>query len=257
MEFLPLKTRKFTPPQDKGKLFGLLNKFIPKLKEKDVVVVTSKIVAIDQGRFVPARSMAQKLKLIKREADGYLPGHVHGLTLKDTVLTPYAGIDRTNSNNHYILWPDRPHQAARKIWLHLKQRHCLKKLGVIISDSFCLPLRWGHMGISIGFWGFHPNRSYAGSKDIFGNKIIAGNSNLVDALSSLSGAVMGEGREQTPLLIIRGFKRLKFTSRSTKQELPAGPKKDMYSPLLRLFRTPKRIHKQPAQNLLKPHSVHG
>lgn len=234
----------------------LLDQFLPALKEKDVVVITSKIVAIHQGRFVPAKSMKQKLALIKQEADGVIPGQPHGLTLKGTVLTPYAGIDRTNSNNHYILWPGRPYQTARKIWLHLKQRRCLKKLGVIISDSFCLPLRWGHMGISIGFWGFHPNRSYTGSKDIFGNKIIAGNSNLVDALSSLSGAVMGEGREQTPLLIIRGFNRLKFTSLPARQELLAGPKKDMYSPLLRLFRTPKRIHKQPAQNLLKPHSVH-
>lgn len=236
MDFLPIKTRKFTPPQDKGKLLTLLDEFLPNLKEKDVVVISSKIVAIDQGRFVPARSMTQKLKLIKQEADGYLPGQVHGLTLKDTVLTPYAGIDRTNTDNHYVFWPENPPLAAKAIYKYLRRRHRLKNLGVIIADSFCLPLRWGHMGISIGFWGFHPNRSYAGSDDIFGHKIIAGNSNLVDALAALSGALMGEGAEQTPLLIIRGFTKLKFTDKNTLSEFKADPKKDMYAPLLKQFK---------------------
>jgi len=236
MEFLPIKTRKFTPPQDQGNLYKLLDEFIPKLKNKDVVVITSKIVAIHQGRFVPVKSMKQKLQLIKQEADGVIPGHIHGLTLKEAVLTPYAGIDRTNSNGHYILWPENPPLAAKKIWVYLKQKNNLKSFGVIIIDSFCLPLRWGHMGISIGFWGFHPNKNYANTKDIFGRKIIAGNSNLVDALSALSGTLMGEGAEQTPLLVIRGFVKLKFTDKNTLVEFRVNPKNDMYTPLLKQFK---------------------
>ena len=236
MDFLPIKTRKFIPPQDKGNLYKLLDEFLPQLKEKDVVVVTSKIVAIHQGRFVPARSLAQKLELIKQEADGIIPGHVHGLTLKGSVLTPYAGIDRTNAAGHYVFWPSQPHQTAKKIWQYLQTKHRLKNLGVIIIDSFCLPLRWGHMGISIGFWGFHPNYSYNGKPDIFGHKIIAGNSNLVDALSAFSGALIGEGNEQTPLLLIRGVNILKFTTTNTLAELQADPQKDMYAPLLKQFK---------------------
>ena len=236
MDFLPIKTRKFIPPQDKGKLWPLLDQFLPILKEKDVVVITSKIVAIHQGRFVPARSLAQKLELIKQEADGIIPGHVHGLTLKGSVLTPYAGIDRTNANNHYVLWPENPPLAAKKIRQYLRTKHRLKNLGVIIIDSFCLPLRWGHMGISIGFWGFHPNHSYNGTRDIFGHKIVAGNSNQVDALSAFSGALIGEGNEQTPLLLIRGVNILKFTATNTLAELQADPQKDMYAPLLKQFK---------------------
>src|SRR3989304_10102970 len=98
MDFLPIKTRKFAPPQDQGNLFALLDQYLPKLKEKDVVVVTSKIVAIGQGRTVPAKSMKQKLELILQEAAAYLPDQVHGLTIKDAALIPYAGIDRTNAN---------------------------------------------------------------------------------------------------------------------------------------------------------------
>lgn len=232
MQFLPLKTRKFTPPQDQGQLFHFLDEFLPPLKNKDLVIITSKIVSIHQGRFVPAKSMAQKIQLIKQEADAYLPAQPHGLTLKDMTLTPYAGIDRSNANNHYILWPDQPHQTAKEIRHYLLHQHRLQSLGVVIIDSFCLPLRWGHMGISIGYWGFHPNYSYNRQKDIFGHKIIQGNSNLIDALSAFAGALIGEGNEQTPLLLIRGFKRLKFTSQDTLSELKTDPADDIYAPLL-------------------------
>ncbi len=241
MDFIPIKTRKFTPPRDQGKLFELLDQYLPNLKNKDVVVITSKIVSIHQGRFVPAKSMKQKLQLIKQEADGYLPDHPHGLTLKDITLTPYAGIDRTNSNNHYVLWPDKPPLAAKAIYKYLRRRHRLKHLGVIIIDSFCLPLRWGHMGISIGYWGFHPNHSYNGTRDIFGHTIIQGNSNYVDALAAISGVIMGEGNEQTPLLLIRGFPRLKFTVKDTLAELKTAAADDLYAPLLRVLQPAEKL----------------
>lgn len=237
MQFLPIKTRKFTPPQDQGQLFSLLDEYLPKLKEKDIVVITSKIVAIHQGRTIKAKSLTQKIQLIKDEADAYFPNQPHGLTLKNMTLTPYAGIDRSNANGHYTLWPNKPHQTAKEIRQYLLHQHHLQNLGIIIIDSFCLPLRWGHMGISIGYWGFHPNHSYNGQPDIFGHKIIQGNSNLVDALSAFSGALIGEGAEQTPLLLVRGFSRLKFTSQNTLSELKTDPANDMYTPLLSNLKT--------------------
>src|SRR3989344_9144728 len=217
MEFIPVKTRKMLPPKDD--LYQLLDQSLPKLKEKDIVVVTSKVVAIGQGRTVKAKSMAQKIKLIKQEADGYLLKNPHGLTIKDLTLVAYAGIDRSNADNHYVLWPKNPHQEAKKIWTHLKRKQRVKSLGVIIIDSFCLPMRWGHYGISIGFCGLHPNKSYDGTNDIFGNKIILANSNFVDALSAISGVLMGEGKEQTPLLIIRNASFIKFTAKNTLKEI--------------------------------------
>ena len=132
--FLPIKTRKFLPPKDD--LYNLLDEFIHQLKEKDILVITSKIVSIHQGRVIKAKSLAQKIQLIKQGADAYFPSQPHGLTLKNLTLTPYAGIDRSNANNHYVLWPKKPHQQAKKIWQYLKQKHSLKNLGVIIIDSF-------------------------------------------------------------------------------------------------------------------------
>lgn len=236
MDFIPVKTRKFLPPRDN--LGRLLDESLPRLQNKDVLVVTSKIVAIGQGRCVPARSMKQKLELIKQEADGIIPGHTHGLTLKDTALIPYAGIDRSNGNGYYVLWPDNPYREARRIWLRLRNKYRLKHPGVIIIDSFCLPLRWGHYGLSIGFYGFHPNHRFDGRRDIFGRKVKSANSNYVDALSALAGVMMGETGEQTPLLIIRGAGWLRFTAKNTAAELAADREQDMYSPLLKLFSLP-------------------
>lgn len=237
MDFLPIKTRKFLPPKDN--LFKLLNDHLPALKDKDLLLITSKLVSIHQGRCVPitkTTTLKDKIALIKTEADAYLAQNPHSLTLKDLTLTPYAGIDRGNANNHYILWPKHIQLQAKTLWQYLKTKHHLKHLGIIIVDSFCLPLRWGHMGISIGFYGFHPNKPYAGQKDIFGAKIIQANSNLVDGLSALGAVLMGEGNEQTPLLLVRGFTKIKFTSKDTLPELKASPKDDLYAPLLKVFK---------------------
>ena len=239
MQFIPIKTRKFLPP--KADLYKLLEDHLPQLKDKDVLVISSKIVSIHQGRCVKVDKtkppLKQKIDLIKKEADAYFKDNPHSLTLKDHTLTPYAGIDRSNANNHYVLWPKNPTATAHQIWESLTKKHQLKDLGILIIDSFCLPMRWGHMGISIGFHGFHPNFEYSGKLDIFGNKIVQGNSNLVDGLSALCGVVMGEGNEQTPLLIVRDFNKLKFTSKPTHQELRIPKNQsDLYSLLLKAFK---------------------
>lgn len=237
MQFIPIKTRAFLPPKDD--LFSLFKDYLPPLKDKDVLVITSKIVAIHQGRTVKITkktTLKDKIKLIKKEADAYLKNQPHGLTIKDHTLTPYAGIDRSNANRHYVLWPKNPYKTAQNIWSKLKKQYHLKHFGVLIIDSFCLPLRWGHMGISIGFHGFHPNLEYAGKKDIFGHKIIQANSNLVDGLSAISGVIMGEGNEQTPLLVVRGFDKLRFTNKPTYKQLHINKhQSDFYAPLLKAF----------------------
>jgi F420-0:gamma-glutamyl ligase len=234
MQFTPIKTRKFLPPQDD--LYQLLDEFLPPLKEKDLLFITSKIVSIHQGRCLKITKTTNKNQLITREADGYYKNNVHSLTLKDMTLTPYAGIDRSNAKGHYVLWPKNPHQTAKKIWAYLRKKHKIKHLGLIITDSFCLPLRWGHLGISIGFYGFHPNKSYVGQKDIFGRTIIQANSNLVDGLAGLATVIMGEGNEQTPLLIVRNSQLVKFTTKDTLRELKIPQNQtDFYTPMLKAF----------------------
>lgn len=211
----------------------LLDEYIPKLKNKDILVITSKIVAIGQGRTVKITKSTDRIALIKQEADYFCPGQPSAMTVKDHTLTPFSGIDRSNANGYYVLWPKKPHQEAKKIWQYLTKKFKLKKLGVIISDSYCLPFRWGHLGIAIGFFGINPLYSYAGKKDIFGRKLVRHNQNFVDALAGLAVIHMGEGDEQTPLCLVRGFSKINFNQKDYSHSFYIDPQDDLYTPLLK------------------------
>ena len=158
------------------------------------------------------------------------------LTIKDHTLIPSAGIDESNGQRYYILWPKNSSKEAKKIAVMLKKRDKIKRFGVIITDSHTTPLRWGTQGISIGFFGIEPLKDYRGKKDIFGRKLKYTQSNIVDSLANLGVLMMGEGKEQTPMVIIRGFKNLRFTNKGTHRKLVIDPKKDLYYPLLKIFK---------------------
>jgi dihydrofolate synthase / folylpolyglutamate synthase len=239
MQFIPIKTRKFLPPRDD--VFKELDKRFPKLKEGDVLLIASKILAIHQGRCIKKLEVrSQKLKLIKQEADYSLPSYAIGdseiiLTIKDFTLIPSAGIDESNGNGYYILWPKNVNKLLQQIVTHLKKKHRIKNLAAIAVDSHTTPLRWGTQGISIGFWGLNPLYDYRGKKDIFNRRLKYTQRNLVDTLADLGALIMGEGGEQTPTVVLRGAKLVKFTKKDLYRDLVIPPKKDLYAPLLKPF----------------------
>lgn len=235
---IPIKTRVLKPPQDN--LYEVLDSSLTDLQEGDVICITSKVLSIHQGRCIPATSAADKEKLIKQEAESYLPGTANKagvpLTIKEHTLIPSAGIDESNANGYYILWPVDAMGAAKEICQYLKQKNNLEKLAVIITDSHTIPLRWGVVGISIGFWGINPLRDYRGSPDIFGRKLTMTQTNIVDALATAAVLIMGEGSEQTPILIIRDADFVEFNNSDLTQEFVISPELDLYAPLLKVFK---------------------
>lgn len=239
MQFIPVKTRKILPPKDD--FLVALDESLPKLKEGDVLLIASKVLAIHQGRCVKKSKIKnQKLKLINREANYSLPSHmVNGsditLSIKNYTLIPSAGIDESNGNGYYILWPKDVNRLLKKLVMSLKKKHHIKNLAAIAVDSHTTPLRWGTQGISIGFYGLKPLYDYRGKKDIFERKLKHTQRNLVDTLADLGALIMGEGNEQTPVAILRGAKFIKFTNKNTYKQLVIDPKKDLYYPLLKPF----------------------
>jgi F420-0:gamma-glutamyl ligase len=258
MKFIPVKTRALLPPKDD--VYKELERSLPKLKEGDVLFIASKVLAIHQGHCViikdvdkPASARAgrdgsarytQKHQLIKNEADYLLPkhklaGHEFILTIKDHTLIPSAGIDESNGNGYYILWPENTNKLCKEICNFLKKKYKIKKLGVVATDSHTTPLRWGTQGISIGFYGFNPLYDYRGKRDIFGRHLKYTQSNLVDALSAMAVLLMGEGDEKVPIIILRGAPFIKFTEKDLYKNFVIDPKKDLYAPLLKPFRKKK------------------
>lgn len=232
MKITAVKTRKFLPPKDN--LINLLDK-IKELKEDSVVAVTSKVVAIAEGRCVPFTDIT-KDKLAIKEADKYIsrelsPGGGILHTIKNNMLIASAGVDESNGNNYYILWPKDPTRSAEEIWAYLKKRFKLQNLGVIITDSRLVPLRRGVVGIAIGYFGFKPIKDYRGKKDIFGREFKMETSNLPDSLAAAAVLVMGEGAEIQPIAVIEDCPGLEFTS-ITDNSLIIEEKEDMFYPFL-------------------------
>lgn len=234
-----IKTRIFLPPHDD--LLSLIREeFIThKPKERSVIVITSKIVSIWQGRCVPINGPITKDELIKKEAELYLsrskvPKDYVMLTMKNNIMIPSAGIDESNGAGYYILWPEKPFSAAKTIYDFIAEEFKPAEFGVIISDSHTVPLRWGTMGIAISFWGFYPLKDYRGEEDIFKRKLRFSQLNIADALASTAVLAMGEGNEQTPIAIIENVPQIKFGDFDFLKENPLEIERenDIYGPLL-------------------------
>lgn len=234
-----IKTEKVT---DKNNgLINFVDKYIKKLEEKSVVVITSKIISILEGRIMRKEGIP-KAELIANESDRYLIysneycHHDFTLSVKDNLLIPNAGIDESNAFEHYILWPNDPYQTAKILWKYWRNKFRIKKLGVIITDSKTTPLRWGTTGVSIGYCGFDGLNNYIGKKDIFKKKMSVTKANIADGLAAAAVVVMGEGKERTPIAIITEFEKIKFkktaTSKKERKKFSISMEEDIYSPLL-------------------------
>lgn len=221
--------------------FTILDDSLPKLSSGDILIITSKIVSICERAVVKNDGSVEKRDLIKQETDYYLDvplSQTYGvtITIKNDKLVANAGIDESNGNGYFILWPHDPFQSASAIWAYVRKKYNVVKLGVIITDSHVIPLQWGTRGRALAWCGLEPLKDYIGTPDIFGNNLHTTKASVVDGLAAAAVAVMGEGREQTPLAVIKDVPFVSFLNRPpTKKEVEAltiTPSDDIYAPLL-------------------------
>lgn len=233
-----IKVRKFLPPKDD--LWDLISS-IKYLKENTVVAVTSKVVAIGEGRCLPIKSF-DKDQVAINEADKYIPRELvpNSLimhTIKNNMLVASSGVDESNGAGYYILWPKDSQKSAKNIWNFLREKYKVKNLGVVITDSRLVPLKRGVVGISIGFFGFKPLKDYRGKKDLFGREFRMETSNMPDSLATAAVLEMGEGDEMQPLAIIEEVPDLEFIQKEYKpktkdDDFEIEEKEDMFYPFL-------------------------
>jgi dihydrofolate synthase / folylpolyglutamate synthase len=237
MQIQAIRTHKITTTDQN--LFAILETYLAGLDEGSIVAITSKIVAICQGRVVPIGSV-DKHTLIAREADYFLPpdhSKYHmTLTITQGLLVPTAGIDESNGNGYYVLWPHALQDTANAVWAYLRRRFGRERLGVIITDSKTTPLRTGVTGVTLAHSGFHALQNYVGRVDCFGRRLRITQGNVVDALAAAAVLVMGEGSEQTPLAVISDLPSVHFQAREPSaeelQQLRIAQEDDIYGPLL-------------------------
>lgn len=224
MLITPIKTHKIT--QEDTDILSVLDKYISDVPEKSVVAVTSKIVSICEGRIVAIdpSNPEQKDQLIEEEAQVYLPRSANpynvSLTVTHDILAVSAGIDESNGNGYYILWPEDPQESANRIREYLCKRFSRKYIGVIITDSKTTSMRWGVTAITIGFSGILPLKNYINMPDIFGRPFAFEQMSIIDNLACSAALVMGEGSEQTPLALVNDVPMVEFVDHNpTTEEL--------------------------------------
>ncbi len=233
MMITPIKTRVF---KEREILFSFLAHYIKKIPEGSIVVITSKIVALSEGRTAVIRNARTKPALIRKESEQAIHNKYVWLTVKDGMMMASAGIDESNANGKLILLPRDSFTTAAKLRKEFQRHYKLKKFGVLITDSRTMPLRAGVTGVALGYAGFRGIRDYRGTPDIFGRKFKFSRTNVADSLASAATLVMGEGNEQQPLALIESAP-VEFCEKINRKESFIDIREDMYRPLLsKLFK---------------------
>lgn len=226
MPTLPLMVFPVQAPVQTG-AFDLIETLVASLEaagqtltDGDVLAVSSKYAAISEGRVITladvvvspeAAALAERYsmnpriaQLVYQEADhvfGGIPGFL--LTFKDGILSPNAGLDRSNIPNGYaVLFPDDPYRSAATIRAAVRAR-LGADIGVILTDSWLMPGRLGTTGVALATAGFKPIQDERGKTDLFGNPMQVTVRGIADTICAAAQLVMGERDEATPFAIVR------------------------------------------------------
>jgi coenzyme F420-0:L-glutamate ligase len=190
------------------------------VRNGDILAITSKIVAISEGRIVElnriapskkARSLSNKYhilpeicELIIKEADSIIGG-IDGviLTLKNSTLMANAGIDKKNAGpGNVVLHPENSTRTAEQMRDDFLRTEG-KRIGVVITDSRTQPLRVGTIGLALAVSGFDPITDERGKPDLFGRPLLITRRALADELATAAEVLMGETDECVPVVLIR------------------------------------------------------
>jgi F420-0:gamma-glutamyl ligase len=91
-----------------------------------------------------------------------------------------------------------------------------------------MPTRIGTVGVAIACSGFEPVEDERGKKDLFGNVLRVTFRAVADGLAATGVAIMGEGRESIPAVVVRGFKVTPTDRKLSKHDMAIDPEQDIY-----------------------------
>ena len=215
------------------------------LPDESIVVVSSKVVSLCESAIVPnPDGKISKEDLVKQDAEYWLPKEFsdvgYSFAIKYGVLASSAGIDESNGDGNFVLWPRDPFRSANQIRATLQQRFNHQKIGVIISDSTCLPNRRGTIGVMIAWSGFEPLDDLRETRvDLFGRPFKTTVMGIANGLAASANVVMGEGTDAPRgVAIISEIDFVKFVEHNpTADEIKnviMDKNQDIYAPFFNL-----------------------
>lgn len=192
-------------------LTAVISAGTPWLRDRDIVVVTSKIVSKSEGRLVgrptdPAGREAARQAAVDSETARVVAvrGRTQIVETRHGLVLAAAGVDESNVGpDELALLPHDPDASARRI-----RDGLLITLGVdvavIISDTFGRPWRNGQVDVAIGVAGLTALRDHRGSVDPYGNELAVTVIAVADELAGAAELVMGK-LDGVPVAVVRGL----------------------------------------------------
>lgn len=173
------------------------------LLDRDVVVVTQKVVSKAEGRIVP---VSEKTQAVMTESARVLRRTAGGMTISETrhgFVCANAGVDESNVPlGSMVLLPLDPDLSARRIRARL-QNITGADVAVIVSDTFGRAWRVGQTDVAIGVAGMSSFNDYRGTRDSEGRELRATRIAVADELAGAAELVMGKA-EGICAAIVRG-----------------------------------------------------
>jgi len=192
------------------------------LQDRDLLVVSQKIVSKTEGRVVrladvavsdEARSVADEIgrdprlvqvilgesrRIVRKAKDVLIVETRHGFVCAN------AGVDQSNVDaDTACLLPEDSDRSAGALRAHLRTLTG-HELAIIVADTFGRPWREGLVNVAVGLAGLEPIVSYLGQRDPGGHVLQATILALADELAGAAEPVMGK-LDRVPVAIIRGL----------------------------------------------------
>jgi coenzyme F420-0:L-glutamate ligase/coenzyme F420-1:gamma-L-glutamate ligase len=214
-------------------LAGLISEALARMGEQlladDVLVIAQKVVSKAENRYLDLRTVTpseealalalevdkdpRKVQAILDESNEVVRKRLGVLVVEHRLgfVQANAGIDQSNISHDddpddslCLLLPVDPDASSRQIRSQLKQSHGVD-VGVIINDSLGRAWRNGSLGLAIGVAGFTAVEDYVGQTDIYGRELKVTLVAAADEMAAGASLVMGQTREKTPVVLVRGY----------------------------------------------------
>ena len=200
------------------------------LHDRDVLVVTQKIVSKAEGRLVdvdPNDPLSHKqlvedeaVRIVRRRGDLIITETEHGFVCAN------SGVDLSNvERGKAALLPKDSDRSARRIRDIVRAKLGVE-VGVIVSDTFGRAWRKGLTDVAIGVAGIAAVVDLRGTPDALGRVMQVTEVAVADELASAAELVMGKS-SGIPVAVVRGADAEWFREASVR-ELVRPPQEDLF-----------------------------
>ena len=200
------------------------------LEENDIICIAHKVVSKAEGNIIflndvlPSQEAIEigerlnkdkrKVEVILRESNKVIRSFKRENQAEGTMICQHklgficanSGVDQSNikESDAVITIPENPDRSANTIRLLLSSKFDLKKLGVIITDTFGRPWRIGQVNVAIGLSGVSPTKRLQGEVDAWGRDLLVTEPAFCDEVSAASGLIMHKSGK-TPVVLFNGL----------------------------------------------------